>query len=320
MSTATNLEVDTTLIRDEFASAVLAGLAREQKSIPCRFLYDARGSELFEDITRLDEYYPTRTELELLETHGPEIHALAGAGAAIIEFGSGSSRKTQTLIDHLDDIVAYVPIDISDDALAEAAERLRSRYPGLAVLPVHGDFSRDIELPEAVREVPKLGFFPGSTIGNLTHAGASGFLADAAGLLGADGSLLIGVDLKKSLDVLLPAYDDAEGVTAEFNLNLLHRINRELDGDIDVSQFAHEAIYSEDDGRVEIYIVSLADQEINVLGRSYEFTEGERLHTENSHKYSIAEFADMARNAGWRPDAVWTDANELFSLHFLRRT
>ena len=314
--TAPKFDVDD--LREEFAEAVLDGLAQDQKTIPCRFLYDARGSELFEQITGLDEYYPTRTEIALLERIGPELAELAGPGLAVVEFGSGSSRKTHILIDHLDDIAAYVPIDISDDALSEAAERLVQRHPDLTVLPVHGDFSSDIQLPKSVRLTPKLGFFPGSTIGNLNRTDALAFLKDTARLVGHHGALLIGVDLKKSLDLLLPAYNDENGVTAEFNLNLLHRINRELDGDIDVARFAHQAVYNAHAGRIEIYIVSLADQDITVCGQRIALAAGERIHTENSHKYSVEEFQALATEAGWQPAQVWTDPEQLFSIHYLR--
>lgn len=314
--TAPKFDVDD--LREEFAEAVLDGLAQDQKTIPCRFLYDARGSELFEQITGLDEYYPTRTEIALLERIGPELAELAGTGLAVVEFGSGSSRKTHILIDHLDDIAAYVPIDISDDALSDAAERLVQRHPDLTVLPVHGDFSSDIQLPKSVRLTPKLGFFPGSTIGNLNRTDALAFLKDTARLVGHHGALLIGVDLKKSLDLLLPAYNDENGVTAEFNLNLLHRINRELDGDIDVARFAHQAVYNAHAGRIEIYIVSLADQDITVCGQRIALAAGERIHTENSHKYSVEEFQALATEAGWQPAQVWTDPEQLFSIHYLR--
>lgn len=314
--TAPEFEVDD--LREEFAEAVLSGLAQDEKTIPCRFLYDARGSELFEKITDLNEYYPTRTEIALLERIGPELAKLAGPGRAVIEFGSGSSRKTHVLIDHLDDIAAYVPIDISDDALAEAAQRLFQRHPELTVLPVHGDFGGDIDLPKSIRMSPKLGFFPGSTIGNLNRDEALAFLSDTAKLVGHNGTLLIGVDLKKPLEILLPAYNDKEGITAEFNLNLLHRINRELDGDIDVSNFAHEAIYNADAGRIEIYIRSLIDQEISVCGQQVSLEQSERIHTENSHKYSISEFRELAAEAGWKSEHVWTDPEQLFSIHYLR--
>ncbi len=314
--TAPEFEVDD--LREEFAEAVLSGLAQDEKTIPCRFLYDARGSELFEKITDLNEYYPTRTEIALLERIGPELAKLAGPGRAVIEFGSGSSRKTHVLIDHLDDIAAYVPIDISDDALAEAAQRLVQRHPELTVLPVHGDFGGDIDLPRSLRMSPKLGFFPGSTIGNLNRDEALAFLSDTAKLVGHNGTLLIGVDLKKPLEILLPAYNDKDGITAEFNLNLLHRINRELDGNIDVSNFEHEAIYNADAGRIEIYIRSLIDQEISVCGQQISFEQSERIHTENSHKYSISEFRELAAEASWKSEQVWTDPEQLFSIHYLR--
>ncbi len=304
---------------DEFATAVIDGLGARAKHIPCHFLYDARGSELFEKITQLEEYYPTRTEIALLEKYGPRISQLVGSDCAVIEFGSGSSRKTHILIESLQDIAAYVPIDISDKALSEAAEALRKKFSDLTVIPVHADFNEAIELPDAVSGALKLGFFPGSTIGNFSHADATRFLADAGELLGQDSAFLVGVDLKKNTDTLLAAYNDAEGVTAEFNLNLLERINRQLDGDLNLEKFKHEAVYNETEGRIEIYIVSLEDQRLSVLGRPFTLTRGERIHTENSHKYSIEEFGAMARRAGWQSDEVWIDDRALFSLHFLSR-
>ena len=303
--------------RSDFAHAVLSGLAQKRKSIPCRFFYDAEGSALFEEITELPEYYPTRTETALLELHAEDIAAHAGPGRVLVEFGSGSSRKTRLLLDALRDLAAYVPIDVSRSFLAEAAERLRADHEGLPILPLVGDFMRTRDLPRQVRELPKLGFFSGSTIGNLSHTEAAAFLANAKRLLGRDGLFLVAVDLKKSLDILLPAYDDAAGVTASFNLNLLARINRELEGDFDLSCFAHEATYNRQQGRVEIHIVSLAGQDVSVRGRRYSFAKGERVHTENSHKYTVAEFQDLARAAGWAAKAVWTDKADLFSLHLL---
>ena len=307
------------MIRNEFAEAVIEGLSEGAKQIPCRFLYDARGSELFEEITELEEYYPTRTEIGLLQNYGAEIGEMAGPGCALVEFGSGSSRKTRILIDHLEEIAAYVPIDIADEALSEAADRLESHYPNLDVLPVHADFNQDIDLPDAINGTPKLGFFPGSTIGNFDHDGAGRFLSDARGLLGKKSSFLVGVDLKKSLDILLPAYDDAKGVTAEFILNLLRRINNELDGDLDLAKFDHEAVYNEEAGRVELYIVSREEQQISVQGITFDLKKGERIHTENSHKFSIEEFQAIAASSGWKPAQVWTDKRELFSLHYLQR-
>jgi len=301
----------------EFAEAVLDGFGRRQRSIPSRFLYDAVGSALFEDITQLKEYYPTRTETALLETYGPEIAQLAGDVDILVEFGSGSSRKTRLLIDALDDLGTYIPIDVSESFLKEAAKRLEAEHDGLTVKPLVGDFTRMRTLSGAPRG-DKLGFFSGSTIGNLTREEANDFLENAAQLLGAGSTFLLGVDLKKGLDVLLPAYDDADGVTATFSLNVLARINRELDGDIDTTRFAHQALYNAAKGRIEIYLESLADQTVRVLGHAFAFAEGERIHTENSHKYSIAEFQALAQNAGWRPVRAWTDTDDLFSLHLLR--
>ena len=313
---APSLSVDPAFA-DEFATAVIDGLATNPKMIPCQFLYDARGSALFEEITQLEEYYPTRTEIALLERHGGEIAELAGPGCVLVEFGSGSSRKTRILIECLQDAAAYVPIDIAGKALIEAAGRLQDSYPEIDVLPVHADFNQEFELPQAIGNMRKLGFFPGSTIGNLNHDNAVQFLADARQLLGDDSAFLVGVDLKKSRDLLISAYNDAKGVTAAFNLNLLERINRELGGDIDVAKFEHKAIYNDVVGRIEIYIVSREDQQINVCGRSFALAKGESIHTENSHKYSVDEFREMANLAGWRPAGMWCDENELFSLHFL---
>lgn len=304
-------------IQDDFATEVLAGLSRRPRSIPCRFLYDARGSELFERITGLEEYYPTRTEIGLLERHAGDVAEMAGEDAAIVEFGSGSSRKTEILIAALRELAAYVAIDISAAALAEASTRLRGRFPGLEVIAVTGDFNEAITLPAKLAGTRKLGFFPGSTIGNLGKDEAVGFLRTARELLGENGALLIGVDLKKDASILVPAYDDSEGVTAAFNLNLLTRINRELDGTFDLAQFAHEAIYNAEAGRMEIYITSRADQEVSVLGRRFAFAEGERIHTENSHKYALADITAMAEAAGWTHAQAWVDDDNLFSLNML---
>lgn len=306
-------------IQDEFATEVLGGLSRQPRSIPCRFLYDARGSELFEQITELDEYYPTRTEIGLLKRHAGDIAALAGPGAAIVEFGSGSSRKTEILIAALPDLAAYVAIDISPAALAEAADRLRARFRGLNVMTVTGDFNVPLDLPGSITGARKLGFFPGSTIGNLDKDEAVAFLQNAAQLLGRDSALLMGVDLKKSESILVPAYNDREGVTAAFNLNLLTRINRELDGSFDPDKFAHEAVYNPDAGRMEIYITSREDQDVTVLGKSFAFARGERIHTENSHKYAVSEITSMAEAAGWAHARAWVDDDELFSLNLLTR-
>jgi L-histidine Nalpha-methyltransferase len=301
-----------------FADAVLAGFARRPRSIPCRFFYDARGSELFEEITKLEEYYPTRIETALLEAHGAEIASLAGKGRVLIEFGSGSSRKTNLLLCALGKVPAYIPIDIAAESLREAAEWLSGQHDGLTILPVIADFITTRSLPPAAQRKKRLGFFSGSTIGNLTHDEARAFLANAARLLGPGSIFLIGVDLKKEASILLPAYDDAQGVTAQFNLNLLARINRELGGTFELSRFAHEAIYNEAAGRIEIHIRSLAEQIVRIRGHTFAFTDGERIHTENSHKYTIGEFQALAQAAGWKPVKAWTDEADLFSLHLLR--
>jgi L-histidine Nalpha-methyltransferase len=302
----------------DFAHAVLHGLARRPRSIPCRFFYDARGSELFEEITTLDEYYPTRVETALLQTYSGEIAHLAGKDRVLVEFGSGSSRKTSLLIEALEDIPAYIPIDIAAECLREAAGRLGERHEDLTIVPLIADFTKTRVLPPIAQRQRRLGFFSGSTIGNLTHDEAKAFLVNAARLLGKGSAFLIGVDLKKPASILIPAYDDAKGVTAAFNLNLLARINRELGGTFDISRFAHRDVYNEREGRIEIYLESLADQTVRVLGRSFAIARGERIHTENSHKYTIAEFQDLAGTAGWRHAKAWTDADNLFSLHLLR--
>jgi L-histidine N-alpha-methyltransferase len=304
--------------RADFAEAVLASFARKPRSLPCRFFYDAHGSALFEEITQLEEYYPTRVETTLLDVHGAEIADRMGDARVLVEFGSGSSRKTSLLLSALARVAVYVPIDVAGESLREAAEWLSERHDGLAIRPLVADFTKTRTLPVVARRSRKLGFFSGSTIGNLTHAEAQAFLANAARLLGRGAAFLIGVDLKKDPAILLPAYNDRRGVTAAFNLNLLERINRELGGDIDVGRFAHDAIYDEDEGRLEMHLVSLARQQVRVLGREFRFGRGERIHTENSHKYSVAEFQSLAKRAGWTPVEAWTDKDRLFSLHLLR--
>ena len=303
--------------RDDFAEAVLSGLARDPRSSPCRFFYDAVGSELFEEITKLEEYYPTRAETALLEAHRAEIARLVGAGRVLIEFGSGSSRKTSLLIGALGKVPAYIPIDIAAESLKEAAGWLSEQHDGLPILPLIADFTKTRDLPKAAQRRRKLGFFSGSTIGNLGHAEAKAFMANAARLLGKGSAFLLGVDLKKPVSILIPAYNDRRGITAAFNLNLLARINRELDGDFDLTRFAHDAVYNEAEGRIEMYLVSLSDQTVRVQGRPFVFTEGKRIHTENSHKYTVAEFQALARASGWRPVKAWTDSDRLFSLHLL---
>ncbi|MBX9739085.1 MAG: L-histidine N(alpha)-methyltransferase [Beijerinckiaceae bacterium] len=302
----------------EFAEAVIEGLGKTKKSLPCRFFYDAAGSEIFERITREPEYYPTRTEAALIAESAARIAERTVAGTVLIEFGSGSSRKTEILLSELVDLAAYVPIDVSGDALREARERLAAKFPMLRVFPIVGDFGADVRLPENLVEAPRLGFFPGSTIGNFTPEDARALLEQFGRQIGS-GRLIVGVDLRKDLSVLIPAYNDAAGSTAAFNLNLLTRINRELGADFERRAFRHEAVWNGDEGRIEMHLVSRRRQDVHVLGRTFTFTEGERIHTENSYKYTIDGFREVAEGAGWQVTAVWTDPQGWFSLQELTR-
>ncbi len=302
---------------DDFAAAVVDGLSRSKKTLPCRFFYDARGSELFEEITRLPEYYPTRTEAAILKANAVEMAQSVPDGGVLVEFGSGFSLKTEILLAQLPQLRAYVCIDVSHDALREARQRLALRFPSLDVRPIVGDFSYPVPLPPELRDCNKTGFFPGSTIGNLTPVEAGRLLRVFRAVLSPGGRLIVGVDLKKDLRTLVPAYNDAAGVTAAFNLNLLARINRELGANFALDAFRHDAIYNAREGRIEMHLESLRDQEVRVRGRTFHFKAGERIHTENSYKYSIRQFQDLARSADWQPGRVWTDPAELFSVHEL---
>jgi dimethylhistidine N-methyltransferase len=301
----------------DFALAVLDGLSRPQKGLPCRFFYDARGSELFEEITRLPEYYPTRTEAAILRAHAVEMAEAVADGGVLVEFGSGSSTKTEILLRELPKLGAYVCIDVSKAALEDAARRLHMNFPTLDVRPLVGDFSHAVPLPADLAGRPKTGFFPGSTIGNLTPVEAQRLLGVFRSMLAPGGRLIVGVDLKKDARQLVLAYNDRAGVTAAFNLNLLARINRELGGTFDLDAFAHEAVYNPRDGRIEMYLESLREQEVRVCGRRFRFAARERIHTENSYKYTLGQFAELARGAGWEPRRVWTDGGHLFSVHEL---
>jgi dimethylhistidine N-methyltransferase len=302
---------------NEFAEAVIDGLSSSPKTLPCRYFYDARGSELFEAITDLPEYYPTRTETAILAAHASDIADRIPDGAILVEFGSGSSRKTELLLAEMLDLAAYVPIDVSDSALAGAKQRLEARFPALHVHPIVGNFNDEIVYPYDLESRPKVGFFPGSTIGNLTPEEATQLLAGMARALGPHGRLVIGVDLKKDPHALVSAYNDAAGVTAAFNMNLLARINRELRATFDLTQFRHDAVYNPREGRIEMYLVSERAQQAGVIGRTFAFAKGERIHTENSYKYTVDEFQNLARDAGWQPEEVWTDRDALFSVHEL---
>ncbi len=305
---------------DSFRDAVLAGLARPRKAIPCKYLYDERGSALFEQICRLPEYYPTRTEIKILQENAEDIAAQVGPHARIIEFGSGASHKARILLQALDRPLAYLAVDISREHLREAAAALAQDFPEVAVVALCADYSGPFTLPPLPGPAGRrLGFFPGSTIGNFKPGAAVAFLANCAHILGPGGEMLIGVDLKKESAVLDAAYNDRAGVTAAFNLNLFARINRELDADLDLDAFEHVAFYSESKGRVEIYIRSLADQQAKIAGHRFAFAAGELIHTEYSYKYGVEEFRDLAARAGFHPLDTWTDRDDLFSLHYFRR-
>jgi dimethylhistidine N-methyltransferase len=302
---------------EEFATEVLHGLSRPGKTLPCRFFYDARGSELFEKITRLVEYYPTRTETAILKAHAAEMAGSVPDGGVLVEFGSGSSLKTEVLLEKLPRLAAYVPIDVSQTALADARRRLAARFPALDVRPIVANFAHPVAPPADLAWRHKTGFFPGSTIGNLMPVEASRLLRVFRTVLSSGGRLIVGIDLKKDAGKLVRAYDDSAGVTAAFNLNLLVRINRELGANFDLRAFKHKAIYNARDGRIEMHLVSLLDQSVKIRGRRIPFRAGESIHTENSYKYSIGQFQDLARSANWLPTRVWTDPRQLFSVHEL---
>ncbi|MEJ2382281.1 MAG: L-histidine N(alpha)-methyltransferase [Gammaproteobacteria bacterium] len=300
-------------LRDE----VLRGLAAQPKAIPPKFFYDERGSKLFDRICEQPEYYPTRTEIGILDQCAADIAALAGPGTVLVELGSGASRKVRLLLDALRP-AAYVGVDISRDFLLHSTARLAQDYPWLPVHACCADFSRGLSLPALEPDARrKLAFYPGSSIGNFEPAAAGAFLRQLRRMLLPDGALLIGVDLKKDPAVLDAAYNDAGGVTAEFNLNLLHRIRRELDAALDVGAFRHRAFYNAAQGRVEMHLRSDRDQEIRINGRRFCLRTGETIHTENSYKYALEEFRRLAGQAGFRPLQAWTDPRELFSVHYL---
>jgi dimethylhistidine N-methyltransferase len=302
---------------DDLAADVLAGFSRPQKSIPPKYFYDAEGSRLFDAITELPEYYVTRTETAMLRQYASEIADKAGTGHLLVEPGSGSCTKARILFEDLQPC-AYVAMDISGHHLRAAAEQVAVEFPWLEVHAACTDFTRLAELPPNTPEGRRLAFFPGSSIGNFDPDAAVEFLEMIAELVGGGGQLLIGVDLKKDKAVLEAAYDDAQGVTAAFNLNLLTRMNRELDADFDLARWRHEARYNEALGRVEMHLVSRNAQQVHVQGRTFDFAEGETIHTENSYKYSEKDFRDLASRAGFVTDTVWIDDDGLFSLHLLQ--
>jgi dimethylhistidine N-methyltransferase len=307
------VELDESGVDKSFRADVLAGLAQQPKAIPARWLYDDAGSQLFEDITQIPEYYPTRAETQILKSRGGEFARMIGPGRAVVEFGSGSSVKTPLLLEAIAP-AAYVPLDIAGDFLRAAAADLAAKFPGLPVHPVEADFMRKVALPEAVADLPKLGFFPGSTIGNMVARTAVDLLRSMRQTLGVGSKLLIGMDLIKDEEVLVAAYDDAGGVTAQFNLNLVRRINRELDGDIPEDALVHEARWNDDFARVEMHLVAQRDIAFSVAGKPFEMQAGESLHTENSHKFNRRTSNMLLLASGWEPQARWLDSEERFSL------
>ena len=313
----TLVDLDEQGVDRAFRADVLEGLRHDQKAIPARWLYDDAGSQLFEDITRIPEYYPTRAETEILTVRGGEFAEAIGADRAVVEFGSGSSVKTPLLLRAIDP-AAYVPLDIAGDFLRQAADELSAKFPGLPVYPIEADFMRQVDLPDAVDSLPKLGFFPGSTIGNMVPRTAVDLLRSMRLTLQADHGvqpmLLIGMDLVKDPSVLEAAYDDAEGVTAQFNYNLAHRINRELSGTIPVDALRHEARWNDGMARVEMHLVATRDIRFEISDEAFTMAEGETIHTENSHKFTRRSANLLLQAAGWSPRKRWRDSKKQFSL------
>lgn len=302
--------------RETFLNDVVAGLSRPAKTLPCKYFYDRRGSELFDRICELDEYYHTRCELEILRAYADDMVRLFGPDPTLIEYGSGSSLKTRLLLDRMRG-GSYVPVDISREHLLRAAGRIARDYPHLDVLPIVADFTRPFALPAHLGR--RVVYFSGSTISNFSPAESARLLAQIAHQIGPGGGLLIGVDLKKDRSVLEPAYDDSEGVTAAFNLNLLERINRELGSDFDLDQFRHRALWNEGEGRIEMYLVSQRTQTVHLAGQRFRLREGEAICTEHSYKFTPEELAELAAQAGLAVRKVWTDERGLFSVQYAGR-
>ena len=296
---------------------MIAALSRPVKSISPKWFYDEAGSDLFEQITALDEYYPTRTEAALLASIAPELSAVIPEGAVLVEFGSGASAKTRILLDAAPQLSAYVPMDISVEALDAAARSINADYPALEVWSVAGDFTHPIALPAQVEGRPRVGFFPGSTIGNFGPVGAQQFLGEVRALLGEGASMIIGADMVKDGQTLVAAYDDARGVTAAFNLNLLARANREIGADFELDGFSHRAVWNAAESRMEMHLVSRSAQTVHIDGRTFDFAAGETLHTENSYKFTRAGFEALAASAGWRLGRSWVSPPPEFAVFVL---
>ncbi len=304
---------------DEFLADVLAGLRKPAKELPCKYFYDEVGSHLFDAICEQPEYYPTRTELGIMAAHAPEMGAMLGAGCQLIEFGSGTSLKTRHLLEHLPRPAGYVPVDVAAGHLAAASASLAARFPEVEIRPVVADFTRPFAVPPAPGTARRAVYFPGSTVGNFAPRQALHLLRSVADLIGPGGAFLVGIDLKKDAQVLTWAYNDAAGVTAAFNLNLLARINRELGGDFDLGQFAHRAFYDPDLGRVEMHLVSRRAQTVHLAGNVVPFALGESIHTESSHKYTPGEFRELAGGAGFAHAQTWSDARGWFAVQLYTR-
>jgi dimethylhistidine N-methyltransferase len=311
--------LEATPSRDQFYADVCRGLDEPDKELPCKYFYDEAGSRLFDRITELREYYPTRTELAIMQRHAAEMAEALGSNCLLLEYGSGSSVKTRLLLAHLRDPVAYIPIDISGAYLRKAAWKLAADYPGLNILPLCADFSRSLTLPKTARlPARRVVYFPGSTIGNFTPGEATALLQQTARLCGSGGGLLLGADLKKDPLFITAAYNDAEGVTAAFNLNLLTRINRELAADFQVDRFWHHAFYNPREGRIEMHLVSQCDQSIHIGEAAFFLAEGESIRTECSYKYSLTDLRELAHAGGFEIGQVWTDRHRLFSVLYLK--
>ena len=296
-----------------FRQDVIAGLSGRRKTLPCRWLYDERGSELFEQITQLDEYYPTRVETGILRLNAAEIAAFVGKGATLIEYGAGAGVKTEIVIAALEAPRLYVPVDISGDFLDQAVISLRHRFPAIGIWPIVADFTEDFEIPAGIPLKGRSAFFPGSTIGNLDYAETVSFLRRVHRHVGVKGTVVIGADLTKDIQILLAAYNDGQGVTAAFNLNLLARVNRELDGDFRLERFAHEARWNSESA-VEMHLVSLEAQTVTVDGQRFDFEAGESIHTETSRKYTVSTLSAIVESAGWYIDEMWTDPRQSFGV------
>lgn len=298
---------------------VLTGLNRDQKSLPSKFFYDQRGSELFEQITQLDEYYPTRTERQIMQQNIGKIAGMIGSESVIVEPGSGSSKKVRLLLDHLPNISAYVPVEISQKYLGQVVQELQKEYPNLLIKPVCADYTKPFQLPEIDKPFEYyVVFYPGSTIGNFRPAEAQDFLKLLADFMVPGGGLLIGVDLKKDIEILEAAYNDRKGVTEAFNKNMLVRLNRELNADFEIAQFDHHAFYNREKGRIEMHLVSQKDQAVHIDGKTFQFRRGETIHTENSYKYSLDDFEALVSD-WFKVQKVWTDENQLFSVQYLEK-